>query len=405
VKLMVVGHPFLLAYNQQKYVAMKRLDKNLRLRLVVPCRGRDRFDLTDYQVHPELAPEEVVALSPYMAKSHMTYVHAVGPLAGALRSFDPDVIHIEEEPQALISLETIALRKAFAPRAVVTFFTWDNILRPRRFPLGLAKRRLRTYSLRRASVVICGNHEAARVLRAEGRYSGHIEVLPQYGLNVIEHQPGTESHLRTELGLNDVPVFGYLGRMVPEKGLRLLFEALGKLLCYRWKLLLVGSGPLEHEIRERWAATLPGRVVLLPSVAYENVPRYLRCTDIFVLASQSAPAWKEQFGLTLAQAMMLGIACIGSNCGAIPDTLGPGGTIVEQHDAEGLKQALENFLISPTCRHRAANAGREFALQNYTVERIAARYLEVFEKARNYHSAGRNVSSEALELESIGRRV
>ncbi len=404
MRLMVVGHPFLLAYNQQKYVAMKRLDKDLHLRLVVPSRGRDRFELTDYQVHPELSPEEVVPLRPYMAKSHMTYVHALGPLAAVLRSFDPDVIHVEEEPQALISLETIALRNALAPRVAVTLFTWDNILRPRRFPLGVAKRRIRAYSLRRTSAVICGNREAAELLRAEGRFSGNIEVLPQYGLNVTEHQPGTESQLRTELGLNGMPVVGYFGRMVPEKGLRLLFEALGKLLCYPWKLLLVGSGPLEEEIRERWMATLPGRVVLLPSVPYEQVSRYLRCTDIFVLASQSAPAWKEQFGLTLAQAMMLGIASIGSNCGAIPDTLGPGGTIVEQHDAERLKQALEKFLTSPTSRQRAATAGREFALQNYTVERVAARYLEVFEKARN-HNAGRYVSREAPELESIGRKI
>ena len=36
MKLMVVGHPFLLAHNQKKYVAMKQLDSELRLRLVVP---------------------------------------------------------------------------------------------------------------------------------------------------------------------------------------------------------------------------------------------------------------------------------------------------------------------------------------------------------------------------------
>ena len=88
----------------------------------------------------------------------------------------------------------------------------------------------------------------------------------------------------------------------------------------------------------------------------------------------------------------------------LTDTLGPGGAVVGQHDAEGLKQALENFLTSPPCRQRAATAGREFALQNYTVESITARYLDVFENARNHHSAGRNLSSDALELESLGRK-
>jgi L-malate glycosyltransferase len=404
VRLMVVGHPFLLAYNQQKYVAMKRLDKNLRLRLVVPNRGGDRFGVTDYQVHPDLTTEEVVPLKAYVAKSHMTYVHAARPLAATLRSFQPDVIHIEEEPQAFVTLETIALREACAPRAAVSLFTWDNILRRRRFPLGVAKRRLRAYSLRRTSVMICGNRQAAELLRVEGRFSGKVEILPQYGLDVTEHMPGTEPDLSEELGLQADPVIGFIGQMVPRKGLRLLFEALGDLQHYPWKLLLVGSGPLEQEIREKWMPGLPGRVVLVPAVPYEQVNRYFRCLDIFVLPSQTTPTWKEQFGLALAQAMMLGIASIGSDCGAISDTLGPGGAIIQQHDAEGLRQALENFLTTPTLRARAATAGREFALQNYTVEGVAARYLDAFEKARCHH-AGRDTTSETLKLESIGRRV
>jgi len=402
---MVVGHPFLLAYNQKKYVAMKRLDKDLRLCLVVPRQGQDRFDVTQVQVHPELTAEEVVPLRSYMTKSHMTYVHSPRHLAVTMRRFQPDVIHIEEEPQAFITLEIIALRKLLAPRAAVALFTWDNILRPRRFPLGIAKRRLRASSLRQTSLVICGNRQSAELLRAEGQFRGNIEILPQYGLDVNEHRPGTESHLRDELGLQGVPVVGYVGRMVPEKGLHVLFGALAKLLHHPWRLLLVGSGPLEEEIRQRWMAILPGRVVLLPAVPYEEVVRYLRCADIFVLASQATPVWKEQFGLSLAQAMMLGVASIGSNCGAIPDTLGPNGTIVDQHDGESLRQALEEFLTSPAHRARAAAMGREYALQNYTAQHIAERYLNAFESARSLHNAGRETAKETLELETLGRKV
>lgn len=386
--MMVVGHPFLLAYNQQKYVAMKRVDKDLRLRLVVPCRGRDRFDLTDYQVHPELSPEEIVPLQAHFAKSHMTYLYNPWRFGKCLREFQPDVIHLDPgEPQALMTVETIALQRIYAPSAAVTLFTVDNLLRSRPFPLDVAKKRLRRHSLVRAKGIICCNRRASELLRNEGHFRGMCEVLPQYGLDPVEHQPGTEAELRSELGLGNSVVVGYVGRMVPEKGLRLLFEALRCIPQCPWKLLLVGSGPLEREIREEWMAQVPGRIVFVPAVPYGQVARYLRCLDIFVMASYTTPAVSEQFGLALAQAMMLGIDSIGSNCGAIPDTLGPGGTIVEQHDAEGLKQALENFLTSPTSRQRAATAGREFALQNYTVERIAARYLEVFEKARNHHPA------------------
>jgi glycosyltransferase involved in cell wall biosynthesis len=405
VKLMVVGHPFLLAYNQQKYVAMKRLDKSLRLRLVVPSRWCDRFDPSDFQVHTELSPEEVVPLKAHFPKSHMTYLHAPGPVAAALRSFQPDVVHIEEDPQAFITLETIALRQAFAPSAALSLFTWDNILRPRRFPLGVAKKRLRTYSLRRTSLVICGNRKAAELLRAEGRFRGKIEVFPQYGLDVTEHTPGPEPELRDELGLRAGPVIGYVGQMVARKGLRLLFEALGNLLHHPWKLLLVGSGPLDQEIREQWMPRLPGRVVVVSAVPYEHVIRYFRCADIFVLPSQSVPYWQEQFGLAMAQAMMLGIPCIGSSSGAIPEVLGPGGLVFEEGRSDDLQEKLETLLCSTEMRQQFGDQARRFALQHYVREGIAARYLEAFEKARCHHNAGSDPTGETLELDRSLRKI
>jgi len=393
---MVVGHPFFLAYNQQKYVAMKRINRDLRLRLVVPKRGCDRFDVTDYQVHPELALDEVVPLKAYMTKSHMTYMHAPTALSAALREFQPDVIYMEEEPHAFITVAMIGLRNLYAPQAAVAAFSWDNILRPRRFPAGAAKEGLRAYSLRQISLMVCGNREAAGLLRAEGKLNGSIEILPQYGLDVDEHQPGTEPHLRDQLGLQGVPVIGYLGRMVPEKGLRLLFEALAGIEKYPWKLLLVGSGPLDQEIREQWMTRLSGRIVCVNAVPYEQVTRYFRCADIFVLASQSRPTWKEQFGLSLAQAMMLGIPCIGSSSGAIRDVVGPGGLIFDENQFSDLRRHLEALLNSPELRARFGEQGRRFALEHYTRNGVAAKYLAAFDRARRPSSSLASASEEAV---------
>ena len=169
MNLLVVGHPFLLAHNQKKYVALRQLGAEIRL--LVPSRGRDRFDLTDCEVHPALRSEEVVPLKAWLARSHMTYLHNPGGIAQVLREFQPDVVHIEEEPQALITLETIALQRAITPRAAVTLFSWDNLLRRRRFPLHTLKRRLRRYSLRRVAAVICGNRRAVawgRIFQGSG---------------------------------------------------------------------------------------------------------------------------------------------------------------------------------------------------------------------------------------------
>ena len=338
--------------------------------------------------HPALTPEEVVPLKTHLARSHMTYLHSPPSMVEILNKFQPDVIHIEEEPQALITVETIALQRVRARSATVTLFSWDNLLRHRRFPLGAVKRKMRSYSLARVAEVICGNRRAAELLNAEGLFSGLIDVFPQYGLDVAEHRPGIESELRAELGLEGSVVVGYIGRLVPEKGLRLLIDALGHLSSHPWKLLLVGAGPFESEIRERWMADFPGRIVLVEAVPQSQVARYLRCVDIFVLASYSTPSWMEQFGLTLAQAMLVGVASIGSASGAIPEVLGPGGLLFEEGQVEGLERDLESPLVSPERREQVGTLVREFALRNYITEHVAARYLAAFERARRCSAAG-----------------
>jgi len=319
MRLLVVGHSFIVAYNQKKYVAMKQLDPHLRLRILGPKQSRHVFGTYPCDVHPELSAEEVIPLGAFFSGSHMTYVLDPVPMAQILRGFCPDVIHMEEEPHAGMAVATATLRETFAPQAAITLFTWDNLHRPRGFPLGPIKRTLRSYTLRRAAAVVCGNREAEQLLHRQAGYAGHTEVLPQFGLDPDEHTPGNESDLRQQLGLMGSVVVGYAGRLLPEKGVGFLMGALEQLGQLSWKLLLVGSGPLEQQIREVWMPRLPGRIVHVPAVAHREVPRYLRCMDVFVLASYAIPNWKEQFGLAAAQAMMLGIPSVVSSSGALPE--------------------------------------------------------------------------------------
>jgi glycosyltransferase involved in cell wall biosynthesis len=397
MRLLVVGHPFVLAHNQKKYVAMKQVDPDLQLRLVAPIRGRDRFHLTDCEVHCDLKAEEVVALPTSLSNWHMTYVHNPLKVARVMREFQPHIIHLEEDPQAFITLETISLQRSLVPSAKVTLFTWDNLLRSRGFPMSAIKRRLRAYSFCRVAAVICGNRRAAELLRAERCFHGAIEVLPQYGLDVRDHEPGTEPQLRSQLGLGEHVVIGFAGRFVPEKGIRLLMSALERLALKPWKLLLVGSGPLEEEIRRTWMPRLPGRIVIVPAVPCEEVPRYLRCSDLFVLPSFRTQSWMEQFGLALAEAMLLGIAAVGSSSGAIPEVLGPGGVVFEEGNVEELARLLARLLDAPAERQRLGFQARQFALTNYTQEGIAHEYLKVFRRVSSRPLGGETRDSTSVE--------
>jgi L-malate glycosyltransferase len=384
MKLMVVGHAFLLAYAQKKFIAMKQLDSDLQIRLVIPKQIQDRFRTERAEIHPSFAAHEVVTLGTRLAQiqGHMTYVHDPVKLARVVREFQPDVIHVDEEPQALITVETIAIQRAVAKNSGITLFTWDNLLRSRNFPMGTVKSRLRRYSLTRTSTVICGNRRAAEIVREERLFGGAIETLPQFGLDIEEHRPGTEIELRRSLGLDGGIVIGHAGRLVPEKGVLLLLEALTRLRQFPWKLLMVGGGVLEQEIRDDWMKRFPNRIVLVPTVRYDQVAKYLRCMDIFVLGSYATPTWQEQFGLSLAQAMLLGIASIGSTSGAIPEVLASTGLLFEEKNVDGLAHALGILLTSEETRRAVGDAERQLALKRYTSKTVAASYLEVFRKAQ-----------------------
>ncbi len=387
MRLLVIGHPYALAYLQRKFVAIKQLDSCLRLRLLTPRAVPHSFRTYPHEIHPCLTAEEVSALRSALWYSHMTYLLDPLVLAQQLRTFAPDVIHIEEEPQAFVTVETLVLRQRYAPQAAVTLFTWDNLLRRRAFPLHGLKACLRAFSLRRITAVVCGNSEAAQRLREEGCFAGPITVLPQQGLDPVEHAAHPEPELRRALGLDASLCVGYAGRLIPEKGVRLLLQALDGLRHLPWKVLLVGSGPLESEIRNHWMARYPGRIVHVPAVPHEQVPCYLRAMDIFVLASYRTPKWKEQFGLALAQAMMVGRPSVVSNSGAIPEVAGPGALVFPEGDVAELRRALQALLTSAEQRAQLGQRARAFALTRYALAEVAGRYRQLFELARRAHAA------------------
>ncbi len=164
MRILFVGHSFLSAENQTKFVTMKQLDPEMDLQLVVPTKMQERFGPRTYEIHPALDAEEVVALKAWPSNWHMTYVHSPRRMAAVLRAFQPDVVHIVEEPQAWITVETIALQRRFAPNAAMTLFTWDNLLRRRRFPAPTRLGGLRLlYAATRARLNYCEPRGASEV--------------------------------------------------------------------------------------------------------------------------------------------------------------------------------------------------------------------------------------------------
>lgn len=389
MKLLVVGHTYITSLFQSKYVAMKQLDPDLQLRLIVPHKVTHVFMNYKPEINPGLERNEVVALPAILNQSHMTRILYPVRLANLMRTFNPDHIHIEEDPHSLVGVETVFLSRRVCRRATISYFIWDNLARIPRFPLNVIKRAFTRYSFARCGLVVCGNTDGQRLLREAKGYTGPSLVLPQVGLDPDEYTAPLPSGLPEPLAKRgDTPLIGFFGRMVPEKGVILLLEALSQLQTLKWRLLLVGNGVLEREVHTRWKKVFGERLIWLNAIPHKAVSQYLRCLDIFVLASHSIVTWKEQFGLTLAQAMLAGVACIGSSSGAIPEVLGGGGLIFKERDVDDLRCALKRMLESEALRRKLGDKARALALQRYTNTVVAGDYLAAFRNLKSARTTG-----------------
>lgn len=379
MRLLVVGHSYLTAFAQRKYVEMKRQCDGLELRILTPRTIPHVFMRYTREIAPEFSSAEIVDIREFFGRSHMSYLLDPIRFAKVLREFQPDRVHIEEDPYSMVGVETVFLTRLLCPTAKISFFIWDNLARVPRFPLNIIKRLLNRYSLKRAELVVCGNKEGALLLPEKKGYRGRTAVLPQLGLEPEAYLAPQTRSVRAELQIPaEIPLLGFVGRLIPEKGVSLLLEALHRIGNIEWRVLIVGSGPLESEITGKWQPLLGERLIYRKAVPYAEIPAYMRALDVLVLPSYGTPHWKEQFGLVLAQAMLAGVPCIGSSSGAIPDVIGPGGLAFKEKDADDLRRTLQCMLTDADLRMKLAANAQAFALQHYTHAAVAAAYLEQF---------------------------
>lgn len=283
----------------------------------------------------------------------------------------PDIIHLEDEPDSLIACQVVLARRLWAPRAPLVLFTWQNIRRRRRWYVE----RLARWVLAQVDFLIAGSAGALDAARAAG-YDGPAAVLPQMGLDPGLFSPGDGAGVRQALGLSGF-VAGYVGRLVPQKGVDLLLHAAARLSDA--SVLIVGGGPMRQALQELAVALgIAGRVRFVPAVPVAEVPAYLRAMDVLVLPSRTTPNWKEQFGHVLIEAMACQVPVVGSDSGAIPEVIGPAGLIFPEGDAAALAQALEQLRAGPSLREQLGKAGRARVLEHYTHTQIARQTAEIY---------------------------
>jgi glycosyltransferase involved in cell wall biosynthesis len=295
------------------------------------------------------------------------HLHFYPGLAQRLQQVQADIVHIDEEPYNLATLQATYL----AERAglATLFFTWQNI--HRRYPPPFSW--MENYVLRRADAAIAGNKAAADVITAKG-YRGPIDVIPQFGVDPELYCPAAQ----VKRSPRDAFRIGYAGRLVDAKGVHVLIDAATGLQG-NWRLEILGSGPAETELQQRAdAAGIAGRVRFHPPRPSCRMPEFLNQLDALVLPSQTQSNWKEQFGRVLIEAMACQVAVVGSTSGEIPNVIGDAGLLFPEGDVARLRDQLQRLIDDTELQSTLAQAGRARVLQHFTQTEIARRTVAVY---------------------------
>ena len=168
--------------------------------------------------------------------------------------------------------------------------------------------------------------------------------------------------VREELGLPaDAPVVGTVANFTVHKAHPQLLRAF-KEVCRAIpdaRLVLVGTGPEEGRVR-RLAHELGLDGAVLFTGTRADVPRVAGTFDVFALSSI-----QEGLAIAVLEAMALGIPCVVTDVGGIPEVVvdGEDGIIVPPKDTGALAHAIVSLLRDPERRTRMGLAARSRAAE------------------------------------------
>lgn len=171
----------------------------------------------------------------------------------------------------------------------------------------------------------------------------------------------------------------YMGRVVKEKGLMELLQALRLADAdgCRLRLVIAGDGPDQAALRH-FAADLgiAGLVSFVPSVAGEGKAKLLAQSDVLVLVSHA-----EGMPYALLEGMAAGAAVIATPVGAIPDVVieGEHGLLVPTRDPRAIHRALARLAADRALLARMGAACRKRIAGAFSIEQLAARLGGIYD--------------------------
>jgi len=328
---------------------------------------------------------EGVDLIPLAPRTEMDLT-AAWRLARVIKRMNPDVIHAHD-PHGIamaslaLSLGASSAKQGRAPAIVAS----------RRVDFHLKGNSLSRWKHRQVDCFVAASEAIRRILLSDGVPDDRAVTVHE-GVDVehVAAAPPVNVHETFWLP-HGAPVVGNVAALVPHKGQRHLIEAAHLVVqeVPDARFVILGEGELREALERQVKDYHLEKHVLLPGFR-TDVLGCIKGFDLFVMSSVT-----EGLGTSLLDAMACSKPIVATTAGGIPEVVvdGETGLLAAPRDHAGMATAIIRMLNDPTRRTAMGTAGFARVRERFTVERMVAETVAVYERV-----AGRPHAADTANL-------
>lgn len=209
-----------------------------------------------------------------------------------------------------------------------------------------------------ADKVVAISSQAKNEVETLGVASDKIQIYTNWE-NSDLFVPIDKIKAKREVGLNYEFVVSFFGRLVEEKGIKPLLEAI-KLCDRKITFAIYGEGPLLNLVVD--ACEKYENIIYMKTVQPEQLHWHYSAADIVVMPSLH----EEGFGRVAAGALLCGTPVIASNRGALPEVVNEQVGAIINPTATEIAKSIDFYFINRTALKECAINARKYALNKFS---------------------------------------
>lgn len=194
-------------------------------------------------------------------------------------------------------------------------------------------------------------------------------------------------HLRKDLGIKENEfVVVFTGRLIPEKGVKELLQAMHYLDIVPIKLLIIGSDFFGNnnlktdyiKALHRMALDHKDQIIFTGFKPYRQIPGFLQCADVFVIPS----LWEDPCPLSCIEGMASALPMIITSSGGMPELVDNRCALILDKSSVDLPlkiaEAITYLYLHPEVRGEMSTAAAKRSFL-FSKERFAENFFKLLE--------------------------